>query len=406
MVLETRDESKRKYPVARKVAMNGANLVAQAMRQTLPDVVAAYPITPQTVITETFSEFVANGDVLTEFVRVESEHAAMSACVGASAAGARVQTATSGPGLALMWEMLYVASGNRLPIVMHLCARALSAPINILCDHSDAMGMRNAGWPMLFAENRQEAYDNAIQAVRVAEDTGVLLPTASVMDGFFTTHAVEAAEVLPDEAVQQFVGVYSPEHSLLNLDHPVTYGPMDFHDYYFEHKRQQEDAMDKALEVIACVGREFGELSGRHYGLMELYRMGDAQIATVAMGSATGTLRVVVDQLREDGIKAGLLKIRSYRPFPVKQVVDALSGVERVAVLDRALSFGAGGNPLFSDVCAALVRSGKVGNVSGWVYELGGRNVNRSQFADVYKKLLASDEGSPDQAVRYIGLRG
>ncbi len=406
MAMVTDRVEKPEYTVGKRVALSGAILVAHAMRQTNPDVVAAYPVTPQTVITETFSEFVANGEVQTEFIRVESEHAAMSACIGAAAAGARAQTATAGPGLALMWEVLYVASGMRLPIVMHLCARSLSAPLDILCDHSDAMGMRDAGWVILFAENGQEAYDNGIQAVRIAEHPQVLLPVTSTLDGFVTTHAVEPADMLPDELVQRFVGLYEPPYSLLNADQPVSYGTLDFHDYYFEHKRQQAGAMEKALEVVPQVGREFGDLAGRYYGLIEPYRMEDAEVATVAMGSSVGTLRVAVDRLREEGVRAGLIKVRCYRPFPGREVVEALSSVEKVAVLDRALSFGAWGNPLFLDVSAALFTSGRSPNVSSWVYGLGGRNTTSSQFVEVYRELLSSKEGPARPGeTRYVGLR-
>ncbi len=398
------NSTKRNSAPANRVAMSGGALVAQAMRQIDPDVVAAYPITPQTIITEAFSEFVANGEVQSEFVRVESEHAAMSACIGASAAGARAQTATSGPGLALMWEVLHVASGNRLPIVMHLCTRALSAPINILCDHSDAMGMRDASWIMLFAENGQEAYDNAIQSVLIAEAPSVELPIASAMDGFFTTHAVEPAELLSDEAVRKFVGEYKPARWLLDPEHNVTIGDIDFHDYYYEHKRQQSDAMKSALSVIEKVGKEYGDLTGRYYGLLEPYRMEDARYAVVAMGSSVGTLRGMVDQMREDGMKAGLIKVRSYRPFPSQKFIELLSSVEKVAVLDRALSFGAPGNPLFADICSVLAGSGLPIKATGWVYGLGGRNTSPAQFQRVFNDMLQDREPEAGE-VRYLGLR-
>jgi len=250
------------------VALDGDRAVAEAIRQMNPDVVAAYPITPQTEIVMRFSEFVANGEVDTEFIPVESEHAAMSACIGACAAGGRVQTATAGAGLAFMWEVLWVASGTRLPIVMHLVNRSLSAPLNIHCDHSDSMGARDAGWIQLYDETVQEAYDNAIQALRIAEHPDVMLPTLHALDGFILGHGLERLDLLPDDMVRKFVGVYKPEHPLLDVDHPVTYGPMDLTDYFFEHKRQQAAAMEKALEIIPQIGEEYGTLTGRYYGLL------------------------------------------------------------------------------------------------------------------------------------------
>ena len=243
--------------------LDGANAVSQAMRQIEPDVVAAYPITPQTAVVQNFSQYVADGIVNTEFVPVESEHAAMSACVGSSAAGARVMTATAANGLALMWEMLYIASGMRLPIVLTVVNRALSSPLNIHCDHSDSMGARDSGWLQLYAESGQEAYDNTIQALRIAEDAGLLLPVMSCQDGFITGHGVERVGILPDEAVTEFVGTYEPEHYLLDTDHPVTMGAWDFTDYYFEHKRQQSEAMQGAMPIIEKVCAEYEALSGR-----------------------------------------------------------------------------------------------------------------------------------------------
>ncbi len=388
------------------VALDGATLVANAMRQVRPDVVAAYPITPQTVITEAFSEFVANGEVDTEFIQTESEHAAMSACIGAAAAGARTQTATSGPGLALMFEVLYVASGSRLPIVMHLCARALSAPLNILCDHSDVMGIRDAGWVILLAESAQEAYDNAIQAVRIAEHPDVRLPVASVMDGFTTTHGVERSELLPNEAVAEFVGPYKAPYSLLDVAHPVTLGALDFHDYYFEHKRQQIEAMERAREVIRCVGREYGELTGRHYAALEPYRMEDAEVATLVIGSSAGTMRVVVDELRRSGVRAGMVKLRCFRPFPGKELAELLGGVHAVGIMDRSVSPGAANAPLFTEVSSALFQHGHAPLMRSYVYGLGGRTPGPAQFRQAYQDLLACDtlETQP-AAPRYLGLR-
>ncbi|MFC2039248.1 transketolase C-terminal domain-containing protein [Chloroflexota bacterium] len=376
------------------------------MHQMNPDVVAAYPITPQTEIVQSFSEFVANGEVDTEFVSAESEHAAMSVCIGASAAGGRAQTATAGAGLALMWEVLWVASGNRLPIVMHVVNRSLSAPLNILCDHSDSMGARDAGWIQLYDENVQEAYDNAIQAVRIAEHPDVMLPTLHALDGFIIGHGVERFELLPDDAVRQFIGTYKPRHPLLDIDHPVTYGANDYHDYFFEHKRQQIAGMENALEIVSIIGEEYGEFTGRYYGLVEGYRLEDADFVTVALGSTVGTIRTVVDELRDEGIKAGLLKLRCFRPFPAAAVVQALGDKKAIAVLDRSVSFGAQGNQLFLEICTALFTHGYAPKVVNYVYGLGGRDTVPVQLRQVYQDLVQIDrEGKVEPMLRYLSVR-
>ncbi|MGD9028835.1 MAG: pyruvate ferredoxin oxidoreductase, partial [Anaerolineae bacterium] len=306
-------------------ALAGNEAVATAMRQINPDVVAAYPITPQTSTVQKFADFVADGLVDTEYVTVESEHSAMSACVGASAAGARVMTATAANGLALMWEIVYIAASTRCPIVMSLVNRALSGPINIHCDHSDVMGMRDSGWIILFSENGQEAYDNLIQAVRIGEHSDVLLPVAVCQDGFITSHGMERVEIYDDADVKAFVGTYRPQWSLLDIENPKTYGPLDFYDYYYEHKRQQVQAMQNATPVVLDVAKEFNERFGRDYSLFESYRLDDADVAVVAANSTAGTAKTVVDQLRDEGVKAGLLKVRLFRPFPAQELARALS---------------------------------------------------------------------------------
>ncbi len=391
---------------SKPVALDGDRAVAEAMRQMNPDVVAAYPITPQTEIVMRFSDFVANGEVDTEFIPVESEHAAMSASIGASAAGGRAQTATAGAGLAFMWEVLWVASGTRLPIVMHVVNRSLSAPLNIHCDHSDSMGARDAGWIQLYDETVQEVYDNAIQASRIAEHPDVMLPTLHALDGFILGHGVERIELLPDNAVKKFIGIYKPEHPLLDVDHPVTYGPMALPDYFFEHKRQQAAAMEKALEIIPQIGEEYGTLTGRYYGLMEGYRLEDAEFATVALGSTAGTTKTVVDELRDQGVKAGLLKLRCFRPFPATIVAKALGDKKAVAVLDRSLSFGAQGGPLFLEVVTALFTHGFGPKVVNIAYGLGGRDIVPAQIHQIYKELIEIDgKGFTGPPLRYLGLR-
>jgi len=389
-------------------ALTGNAAVATAMRQINPDVVAAYPITPQTSTVQTFADFVADGLVDTEFVCVESEHSAMSACVGASVSGARVMTATAANGLALMWEILYIAASNRCPIVMSLVNRALSAPINIHCDHSDVMGMRDSGWIILFSENGQEAYDNLIQAVRIGEHPDVLLPVAVCQDGFITSHGMERVEVYDDADVKEFVGEYKPQWSLLDLEHPKTYGPLDFYDYYYEHKRQQVEAMEHAQRVILEVAEEFNRKFNRNYGLFEPYRLEDAEVAVVVANSTAGTAKVVVDKLRDEGLKVGLLKPRVFRPFPAKELVDALRHLKAMAVMDRSISFGAMDNagPLFLELAAALTLHGVQMPMADYVYGLGGRDILPGEIERVYRDALKMAEtGEVERRVTYLSVR-
>jgi pyruvate ferredoxin oxidoreductase alpha subunit len=390
--------------------LDGANAVSQAMRQINPDVVAAYPITPQTAVVQNFSQYVADGIVNSEFVPVESEHAAMSACVGASAAGARVMTATSANGLALMWEMLYIASGMRLPIVLTVVNRALSSPLNIHCDHSDSMGARDAGWIHLYAETGQEAYDNTIQSIRIAEHSDLLLPVMSCQDGFITGHGVERVGILPDEAVKEFVGEYKPRHYLLNTDTPVTMGAWDFTDYYFEHKRQQSEAINNAMPVIEAISAEYARLSGRPQPILDMYGMDDAEYAIVVLSSTAGTARAVAREWRAKGIKVGMLKPRVYRPFPAQQIVEAIRHCKAVAVLDRAISFGAldGMGPLYTDITSALFTE-RVSdlNIVNYIFGLGGRDTTPVMIESVFRDLQQiAASGERGDMVRYLGLRG
>ena len=390
-------------------ARDGAKAVAEAMRQIDPDVVAAYPITPQTEVVQTFSTFVADGRVGTEFVAVESEHAAMSACVGASSAGGRVMTATAANGLALMWEVLYIAASMRLPIVMTCVNRALSGPLNIHCDHSDSMGARDAGWVHLFAESPQEAYDNTIQAVRIAEHLDLRLPVMSMQDGFITGHGVERIELLPDDAVQSFVGPFQATHSILDIDHPLTMGAWDFYNYYFEHKRQQSDAISRALPIIEAVGQEYGQLTGRSYGLFDTLGMEDAEMAIVVLSSTAGTARSVVRQAREKGLKIGLVKPRVFRPFPHAQFVELLGKCRAVAVMDRSISFGAmdGAGPLFLELAAALFAHNRCDiQMVDYIFGLGGRDIVPGHVEQVVQDLQTIVRtGDRGALVRYLGLR-
>lgn len=391
------------------MALDGAHAVANAMRQINPDLVAAYPITPQTAVVQTFSQYVADGVVDTEFVPVESEHAAMSCCVGSSAAGGRVMTATAANGLALMWEIVYIAASMRLPIVMSVVNRALSAPLNIHCDHSDSMGARDAGWIQIYAESAQEVYDNTIQAIRIAEHPDLLTPVMSMQDGFITGHGVERVETVDDQDVRDFVGTYEPAHSLLDVDNPATYGAWDFYDFYFEHKRQQTDALSKAMPVIREIGAEYGRLTGRTYGILDTYAMEDAEMAIIVLSSAAGTARATVRALREKGIKIGIVKPRVFRPFPTEELVDVLQNVSAVGVMDRAISFGAmnGCGPLFLEICATLFTGGNSKTkVVDYIFGLGGRDLVPAHIEKIATDLQdIAATGEVKQMVSYLGLR-
>ena len=386
--------------------LSGNEATAIAMKQINPDVVAAFPITPSTEIPQYFSTFVSNGEVDTEFVAVESEHSAMSATIGAEAAGARAMTATSANGLSLMWEMIYIASSLRLPIVMALVNRAVSGPLNIHNDHSDAMGVRDAGWIMLFSENNQEAYDNMLMAHRIAEHKDVQLPVMICQDGFITSHSIENIELENDEEVKKFVGQYKPEHYLLNDKEPIAIGPLDLQAYLFEHKAQQAEAMKNAKKVIKEVAEEFEKWTGRKYEFFEKYKLDDAEIAIVCMNSTAGTTKAVVDELREKGVKAGLLKLRMFRPFPAEEIAEALQGLKAVAILDKADSLNAAGGALFEDVTSAMYVNKKQVPMVNYIYGIGGRDTTIMQIESVYNDLQeivkTGETGNP---YRYLGLR-
>ena len=386
--------------------LSGNEAAATAMKQINPDVVAAFPITPSTEIPQYFSTFVDNGLVDTEFVAVESEHSAMSACIGAESAGARAMTATSANGLSLMWEMIYIASSLRLPIVMSLVNRAVSGPLNIHNDHSDAMGVRDAGWIMLFSENNQEAYDNLLMAHKIAENKNVMLPLMVCQDGFITSHSIENIELVEDDKVKEFVGTYKPEHYLLNKNEPIAVGPLDLQAYLFEHKAQQAEAMKNAKQVILDVAKDFEKMTGRKYSLFEEYKLDDAEIAIVCMNSTAGTTKFVVDQLREQGIKAGLLKLRVFRPFPVEEVAKALSHLKAIAVLDKADSLNAAGGALFEDVTSAMYVNNIHVPAVNYVYGIGGRDTKADDIESVYTDLSEIVKtGKIDNPYRYLGLR-
>ncbi len=388
------------------VAITGNAAVAQAMRQINPDVVAAYPITPQTDIAESFSEFVADGLVDTEYVTVESEHSAMSACVGASAAGARVMTATSSQGLALMWEILYIAAGMRLPIVMTNVNRCLSAPINIHCDHSDSMGARDASWIQIYSENAQEAYDNVIQAIRIAEHNSVLLPVMVNLDGFIVSHSIERVELLDDEVVKGFVGEYKPTYSLLDVDNPVSYGPFDgLGGFYFEHKKAQIEAIEKSREAILDIADEFKKISGRGHGYFESYCLDDAEVAVVVLNSAAGTTKCVVDAMREEGYPVGVLKLRVFRPFPARELSEALRHLKAVAVLERATSPGSFG-PLYAEIRSALYNLETRPKMVNLIYGLGGREFRPEHAREAFETCLkVAQTKRVEKPFDYLGIK-
>lgn len=388
--------------------LSGNEAIATAMKQINPDVVAAFPITPSTEIPQYFSTFVSNGTVDTEFVAVESEHSAMTACIGAEAAGARAMTATSANGLSLMWEMIYIASSLRLPIVMSLVNRAVSGPLNIHNDHSDAMGVRDAGWIMLFSENNQEAYDNMIMAHRIAEHKDVQLPIMICQDGFITSHSIENIELIEDEKVKEFVGTYKPEHYLLNKKEPMAIGPLDLQAFLFEHKYQQAEAMRNAKKVIEDVSADFEKMTGRKYNFFEEYKMDDAEYVVVCMNSTAGTAKFTVDKLRAEGVKAGLLKVRMFRPFPAEEIANALSkeSIKSVAVLDKSDSLNAAGGALFEDITSAMYTNKKSVSMVNYVYGIGGRDTTSDQIESVFADLQKiNKDDKVENPYRYLGLR-
>jgi len=384
-------------------SLTGAQAAAEAMRQINPDVVVAYPITPQTPIVEYFAEFVANGIVNTETIPVESEHSALSAAVGASAAGARAMCATSSQGLALMWEIVAATPGLRLPIVMPLVNRALSAPINIHCDHSDVMGTLTLGWIQIFCENAQEAYEHMLLALRLAEDERVLLPVMVNQDGFITSHAVEPVKIYDDETIKKFIGERKLNRYLLDVDHPFTVGPLALTDYYFEIKKQQEDAIYAAKSVYLEIGKELSSITGKGYPYFEEYKASDAEAIIITLNSTAGTVKDVVDEMRNEGKRVGMIKPILFRPFPYAEVREALKNVSSVGVFDRSIAFGAYA-PLYSEVRNALYDLPKKPKIQSYIYGLGGRDIFKSEIRFSFNELL---DGKVDPNIQnYLGLRG
>ncbi|MDR0888637.1 MAG: hypothetical protein LBM21_01925 [Coriobacteriales bacterium] len=387
------------------LAATGNLMVAEAMRQADPDVVSAYPITPQTTIVEAYAKYVADGRVHTEFVPVESEHSAMSSCIGASAAGARVATATASQGLTLMYEELHIAAGMRLPIVMANANRAISAPINIHGDHSDVMGARDTGWIIFFAETAQEAYDNTLIAFRVAEDEHVQLPVMTTLDGFITTHAMDRAELLDDETVKAFVGERTPGYALINADKPVGAGMFaSIGDTYMKMQRNKRLAIDGSYEHIQRIGDEWAKVCGREFSFTDEFMCDDADYIIVILGSSAGNARAVAREFRDKGVKVGVLRIRVLRPFPARKIRETLKNAKAIAVLDRSDSFGAQYAPLGLDVRCALYDLPKRIPTHDYIYGLGGADVTLDMMRRVYDDLqkLANDE--LDEGLTYLGV--
>jgi len=386
--------------------LTGNDAAALAFMQVNPDVAAVFPITPQTELMHQFTQYVADGEVDTELIPVESEHSAMSAALASSLAGARTITATSSAGLALMWEMLYVTASSRAPIVMVDVNRALSAPINIHCDHSDTMGARDAGWIQIFSENCQEAYDNVVQAFRIAEHSDIQIPVMVTLDGFILSHTMEVLEILDKDTVQKFVGDYNITTKLLDFDNPVTMGPLALPPHYFECKRQQIEAMENARKVVLDIGEEYGKVSGRSYGYFEEYKLDDAEIGVIVLGSTAGTAKAAVDMARDNGVKAGLLKLRMFRPFPGDEIIDAIKHLKALAVMDRSVSFGLTGGPVFNEVRSVAYGAGIDTLLSGVIYGLGGRDTYPEQIVELFDTIKSdADAGKVQDVQRFVGLR-
>ncbi|BBG64881.1 pyruvate:ferredoxin oxidoreductase, alpha subunit [Hydrogenimonas sp.] len=387
---------------------DGNMAASQALRQAQVDVVAAYPITPSTPIVQNYSSFLANGYIDGEFVMVESEHAAMSGCVGAAAAGGRVATATSSQGFALMAEVLYQASGMRLPIVLTVVNRALAAPLNVNGDHSDMYLGRDSGWIQIDAFNSQQAYDLTLMAFRIGEDHNVRLPVMVHQDGFITSHTAENVRPLSDDEAYAFVGEFKPMNPMLDLAKPVTYGVQTEEDWHFEHKaRQHADLMTKVFGKVEEVFEAFEEKTGRKYNIVEEYMMDDAEVAIVALGTTVETAEMVAKMMREEGIKAGVVAPRLFRPWPYEQIKKALSKVKAVACLDRSSPNGALGT-LYNEVTASLYQGDNRPVVTNYIYGLGGRDFTIDHAKNIFKELDANaKEGRPTTPLQqFIGLRG
>lgn len=395
------------YELQEVEVWDGNMAACHALRQAQIDVVAAYPITPSTPIVQNYGSFVSDGYIDGEFVLVESEHAAMSGCVGAAAAGGRVATATSSQGFALMIEVLYQASGMRLPIVLNLVNRALAAPLNIHGDHSDMYLGRDTGWIQLSTCNPQEAYDFNLMAFRIAEDLRVRIPLIVNQDGFLSSHTAQNVRPLADEKAYKFIGDYVSHNPLLNFDKPVTYGVQAEEDWHYEHKAQLHHAIMKSISVIEETFKAFDELTGRKYNVVECYDMEDANIAIFALGTTAESARVAAKSMREKGIKAGVVTLRVIRPFPYKALAKALEGVKALAVMDKSSPAGAMG-AMFNEVVATIYSNKTKPIVSNYIYGLGERDLTQKDLIAIFDEINKDYESSclTHQTQQFIGLRG
>jgi pyruvate ferredoxin oxidoreductase alpha subunit len=391
--------------MVKRLTVSGNTAVALAVKQLDVDVVAAYPITPSTTVVEAISEYVANGEIDAEFIPVESEHSALSALVGAAAAGARTFTATASQGLLLMHEVLFMASSLRLPIVMAIANRAVSAPLNIWNDQGDVMPQRDSGWIQLFVETGQEAYDRVIQAYRVAEDPRVRLPVMVNFDGVVLTHTYAPLETLSTEAVQAFAPKLKPPFRL-DPDNPLTIGAVGNPDYYYEARYQAAKALEASLPVVEAVDRLYAERTGRGYGLIEPYMMEDAEYVLLALGSVGGTIKHVVRRLRKEGLPAGFLSLKLWRPFPAKHLLKLLQGVKALGVVEKSLSPGAVAQPVLTDIAALLHLEGVELPLVNFVAGLGGRDIRVGDVELMFRKVAEAAETKPRKPVTYVGLRG
>lgn len=396
-----------KYELNKVEVWDGNMAASHALRQAQIDVVAAYPITPSTPIVQNYASFLSNGYIDGEFVMVESEHAAMSGCVGAAAAGGRVATATSSQGFALMVEVLYQASGMRLPIVLNLVNRALASPLNVNGDHSDMYLGRDAGWINLCTYNPQEAYDFNLMAFKIAEDYDVRLPVMVHQDGFICSHTAQSVRPLQDEEAYKFIGDYKPKNAMLDFDKPATYGAQTEEDWHFEHKAQLHAAIMNSMPVIERTFKEFEELTGRKYNVVEKYDSEDADVIIVALGTTVESARITAKEAREKGIKVGVVSIRVLRPFPYKELGEALKNSKAVAFLDRSLPAGTLGM-LFNEGVAALYGVGSKSIASNYIYGLGGRDLTQENLREIIRDLDANAKAGKltHHTQQFVGLRG
>ena len=375
----------------------------------------SFPITPSTEIPEYFSKYIAEGKILSNLILVESEHSAMSAAIGSVLSNARTATATSSNGLAYMWEMLHIASSMRAPIIMELVCRSISGPLNIHNDHSDAMGMKDTGWIMLFSKNNQDVYDNTIIGTMIAENSNVLLPIAICQDGFITSHSIENMEILEDDEVIKLVGKYNNKVNLLDKENPVTVGPLDLPTHLFEHKRLQVEALANAKKVFKEISEKYEKVSGRKINMIDTYMVEDADTVIIAIGSTAETIEEVVDRRRKNGEKVGVIAIRMFRPFPEEEIISALKNVKNIAVMDKVMDYSLNGGPLYKEIISTIydMKENEKNKdkdrdkdkniiVSNYIYGIGGRDIGVDDIEGIFDDIL---DDSNDEKIRYVGLK-